>query len=98
MIERWAASHCRSVRSKVREDRRAGARHRHARIGGEGPFASFVPVGLVRELLTTDAKTQLGGHSRFLTILFSDLENFSSLSERIPTQVLLQRVSRISSW
>ncbi len=57
-------------------------------------FAAFVPVGLVRELLTTDAKTQLGGHSRFLTILFSDLENFSSLSERIPTQALLKQVSR----
>ena len=57
-------------------------------------FAAFVPVGLVRELLTTDAKTQLGGHSRFLTIMFSDLENFSGLSERIPTQALLQRVSR----
>lgn len=57
-------------------------------------FAAFVPVGLVRELLTTDAKTQLGGHSRFLTILFSDLEDFSTLSERIPAQALLKRVSR----
>ncbi|MGE5151999.1 MAG: adenylate/guanylate cyclase domain-containing protein [Rhodospirillaceae bacterium] len=57
-------------------------------------FASFVPVGLVRELLTTDAKSQLGGHSRFLTVLFSDLEDFSSLSERIPSQALLQHVSR----
>ena len=56
-------------------------------------FASFVPIGLVKELLTTDAKTQLGGHSRFLTVMFSDLENFSSLSERIPTQLLLKRVS-----
>ncbi|HET6197919.1 MAG TPA: cache domain-containing protein, partial [Acetobacteraceae bacterium] len=57
-------------------------------------FASFVPVGLVKELLTTDEKTQLGGHSRFLTILFTDLEEFSSLSERIPAQTLLQHVSR----
>ncbi len=57
-------------------------------------FASFVPVGLVRQLLTTDQKTQLGGHSRFLTILFSDLESFSTLSERIPAQTLLQHVSR----
>jgi len=57
-------------------------------------FAAFVPMGLVKELLTTDEKTQLGGHSRFLTILFSDLEDFSTLSERIPTQALLKRVSR----
>jgi adenylate cyclase len=57
-------------------------------------FASFVPVGLVKELLATDEKTQLGGHSRFLTILFTDLEDFSTLSERIPAQTLLHNVSR----
>ena len=56
-------------------------------------FSAFVPVGLVRELLATDEKTQLGGHSRFLTILFTDLENFSTLSEGIPTRTLLKRVS-----
>jgi len=56
-------------------------------------FASFVPVGLVRELIHSDQKLQLGGHSRFLTILFSDLEAFSSLSEEVPSQELLLRVS-----
>jgi len=80
------------VRSKVREID-VLARSIDTLDSAVRSFAAFVPVGLVKELLTTDAKTQLGGHSRFLTILFSDLENFSSLSERIPTQVLLQRVS-----
>ena len=57
-------------------------------------FAAFVPMGLVKELLATDAKMELGGHSRFLTIFFSDLEGFSTLSEELPTQTLLLRVSR----
>jgi adenylate cyclase len=57
-------------------------------------FAAFVPMGLVKELLATDQKMQLGGHSRFLTIFFSDLEGFSTLSEELPTQTLLLRVSR----
>jgi adenylate cyclase len=57
-------------------------------------FAAFVPMGLVKELLHSDQKMQLGGHSRFLTIMFSDLEDFSSLSEELPTQTLLLRVSR----
>jgi adenylate cyclase len=35
----------------------------------------------------------LGGHSRFLTIFFSDLEAFSTLSEEVPSQELLLRVS-----
>ena len=56
-------------------------------------FAAFVPVGLVRQLITSDRRLELGGHSRFLTIFFSDLEAFSTLSEEIPTQELMTRVS-----
>ncbi|MBN9086150.1 MAG: hypothetical protein J0J01_04500 [Reyranella sp.] len=81
------------VRSKVREID-VLARAIDTLDSAVKSFASFVPVGLVKELLTTDAKTQLGGHSRFLTVLFSDLQDFSSLSERIPTQLLLKRVSQ----
>ena len=56
-------------------------------------FAAFVPVGLVNQLLHSDQKLELGGHSRFLTIFFSDLEGFSSLSEVVPSQELLLQVS-----
>jgi len=56
-------------------------------------FAAFVPVSLVKQLLESDQRLELGGHSRFLTIFFSDLEAFSTLSEEIPAQDLLLRVS-----
>jgi len=56
-------------------------------------FAAFVPVGLVKQLLESDQKLELGGHSRFLTVFFSDLEAFSTLSEELPSQDLLLRVS-----
>jgi adenylate cyclase len=56
-------------------------------------FAAFVPVGLVRQLMRSDRRLELGGNSRFLTMLFTDLESFSTLSEEIPTQELLSRVS-----
>src|SRR6185369_6234051 len=56
-------------------------------------FAAFVPVGLVKQLLQSDQKLELGGHSRFLTIFFSDLESFSTISEAIPSQELMLRVS-----
>jgi len=52
-----------------------------------------VPVRLVKQLIESDQKLELGGHSRFLTIFFSDLEAFSSLSEEVPSQELLLRVS-----
>lgn len=56
-------------------------------------FAAFVPWALVRQLIDSDQKLELGGHSRFLTIFFSDLESFSTLSEKIPSRELLIRVS-----
>jgi adenylate cyclase len=56
-------------------------------------FASFVPVGLVRQLVDSDRQLELGGRSRFLTIFFTDLEAFSTLSEELPTQELMLRVS-----
>jgi adenylate cyclase len=56
-------------------------------------FAAFVPVDLVRQLLESEQKLELGGHSRFLTIFFSDLEAFSTLSEETPSRDLLRQVS-----
>jgi adenylate cyclase len=56
-------------------------------------FAAFVPVGLVRQLVNSEKRLELGGNSRFLTIFFSDLEGFSALSEVVPTRELMHQVS-----
>jgi adenylate cyclase len=56
-------------------------------------FATYVPVGLVRQLLESGRRPELGGSSRFLTIFFSDIEGFSGLSEALPAQELMLRVS-----
>ena len=56
-------------------------------------FASFVPVSLVRDLLQTEQQISIGGSSRFLTVFFSDIEGFSELSETIPAQELVERIS-----
>ncbi|QBF34007.1 adenylate/guanylate cyclase domain-containing protein [Thalassococcus sp. S3] len=56
-------------------------------------FASFVPVGLVRQLLQSEQKLEIGGNSRFLTVFFSDIEGFSEQSENLPSRELLMRVS-----
>jgi adenylate cyclase len=57
-------------------------------------FAAFVPVGLVRQLMESEQQLTLGGQSKFLTMLFCDVEAFSSLAENSPSQELLIRVSR----
>ncbi len=58
-------------------------------------FACFVPVGLVRQLLHSEQKLELGGQSRFLTILFSDVEGFSTMAENMPSRDLLARMSTL---
>ncbi|MBU3555424.1 adenylate/guanylate cyclase domain-containing protein [Polynucleobacter sp. UB-Piko-W3] len=56
-------------------------------------FTSYVPRDLVNDLLNSGKDIELGGESRYLTILFSDLKDFSSLSEITPSRELLLRVS-----
>lgn len=56
-------------------------------------FTSYVPTVLVKQLLMSGQATKLGVESRYLTIFFTDLEGFSSLSESEPSQQLLARVS-----
>ena len=56
-------------------------------------FTSYVPRDLVNDLMSSGNALELGGESRYLTILFSDLKDFSSLSESTPSRELLRRVS-----
>nr|MCS5635629.1 adenylate/guanylate cyclase domain-containing protein [Myxococcota bacterium] len=46
-------------------------------------FASYVPPSVVKELAEGDAPPRLGGETRTLSILFSDVCDFTSLSERL---------------
>jgi hypothetical protein len=54
-------------------------------------FASFVPLDVVRQLIKSGIPLTLGVEPRFLTVFFSDLENFSSHSESLaPADLLIQ--------
>ncbi|MBU1512079.1 hypothetical protein KKD52_17130 [Myxococcota bacterium] len=46
-------------------------------------FQKYVPLKLVRQLLEARNDPQLGGDVRTLTILFSDIKGFTSISERL---------------
>ena len=56
-------------------------------------FAAFVLVGLVKHLIESNQQLQLGGESRFLTMMFCDVEAFSKLAESSPSNELLIRIS-----
>lgn len=53
-------------------------------------FGHYVPDGLVRELIQTGEDARLGGQTRVLTLFFSDIANFASVSEAVsPTELMI---------
>jgi adenylate cyclase len=53
-----------------------------------GAFQFYVSAGVVEEILKDPAKLKLGGERKVLTVLFSDIKGFSSLSETLPPETL----------
>jgi adenylate cyclase len=53
-------------------------------------FAKYVPRELVAQFEATEAEVSLEGESREMTILFSDIRNFTSISEHLPPTELTQ--------
>ena len=56
-------------------------------------FSSFVPLDIVRQLIKSGIPLTLGVEPRFLTVFFSDLENFSTHSETLAPDDLLVQIS-----
>ena len=57
-------------------------------------FALFAPVGIVRDLIDSGRPLTPGVEQRFMTILFSDVEGFTSIAENLTPQELSQQTSR----
>jgi adenylate cyclase len=56
-------------------------------------FASFAPVDVVRDLIRSGVPLALGVEKRFLTVVFVDLENFSTQAELSTPDALLEQMS-----
>ena len=54
----------------------------------------FVPVGLVRRLIDSGKPLQPGVEQRFMTVLFSDVEGFTTLAEQLAPHELTEQTSR----
>ncbi|MCP5101359.1 MAG: HAMP domain-containing protein [Chloroflexi bacterium] len=54
-------------------------------------FKKYVPAELVRQLIQTGEGAKLGGHKRELTIMFTDIVGFTSITEgMVPEELMLQ--------
>jgi adenylate cyclase len=56
-------------------------------------FQKYVPTDLVRLLLSSGQEAKLGGENRTVTIYFCDLADFTSISETLSPQGLVQLLS-----
>src|SRR5205814_6519955 len=54
-----------------------------------GTFAKYVSEKVVNELLQHPELLQLGGEERVLSVLFSDIANFTTFSEQMSPQALV---------
>ncbi len=57
-------------------------------------FSIYVPKALVKQLLEHDETPQLGGESRVITVLFTDIENFTAMSSDLDAEEVMRRMSR----
>lgn len=53
-------------------------------------FGKFVPTDLVRQIIAAEGEAHLGGEKRQLTVHFSDIEGFTTISESIPPEQLVE--------
>jgi adenylate cyclase len=57
-------------------------------------FKKYVPDGLVRELISLNKEAILEGERRTMTIYFSDIAGFTSISEKLSPEELVEQLSQ----
>ncbi|HIJ63872.1 MAG TPA: adenylate/guanylate cyclase domain-containing protein, partial [Rhodospirillaceae bacterium] len=56
-------------------------------------FGAYVPKELVRAIVSTGRQVTVGGESRRVTIMFSDIQSFTNRSEKLEPEVVLRELS-----
>jgi len=56
-------------------------------------FGKYVPTGLVRELIQSGREAVLGGSKKELTMLFCDIAGFTTISEQLEPDVLVEALA-----
>lgn len=51
-------------------------------------FGQYLPEAIVKELIKDPNKARLGGERRYLTVIFTDIKGFTSISELLPPEKL----------
>ncbi len=62
-----------------------------------GAFQHYVPVKVIQELMEHPEKLTLGGEERVMTVLFSDVANFTTISESLSPRELVRLINEYLS-
>jgi adenylate cyclase len=81
------------VRSRITEVLRLSEAVERMREGLE-VFGHYVSKDLVRRIMRSPATAGVGGERRDVTVLFTDIEGFSRISENVAPELLTSRLSR----
>jgi adenylate cyclase len=57
-------------------------------------YARFMPRHVVDEILANPSALSLGGNNQAVTLLFSDVREFTSMSEGLPPEIVVQVLNR----
>lgn len=63
----------------------------------QGMFSNYVSKSIVDELLKHPEKLELGGEDKNITVFFSDIRGFTTLSERLTPQELVSHLNQYLS-
>jgi adenylate cyclase len=81
-----------AIDTPLRELRELAEAHEQSRKALES-FARYVPLEVVRELVAKGEVAQIGGRSEVLTILFTDIAGFTTLSESMEPRALTEHMA-----
>ena len=56
-------------------------------------FSRYVPMDIVKELINRDEVAQIGGRTEFLTVLFTDIQDFTTIAEKMSPVALTQHMA-----
>lgn len=69
-------------------------RERKQKLMIKGMFSQYLNPNLVNELINHPETLKLGGIRKDMTVLFSDLANFTTMSERVEPEVLVEMLNK----
>ncbi|CAO5681113.1 MAG: hypothetical protein HEEMFOPI_01446 [Holosporales bacterium] len=58
-----------------------------------GMLSKYIPKALAMKLIAADGTVKIGGTNKTITVLFSDIEGFTTISEDLPAEYLILHLS-----